>query len=97
MAAAYDKPILEVTKDPDAEQYDIGCDWSAWLGADTIVNSEWIAVAGITISSDSSDATTTTAYLTGGTAGSVYDLVNRITTAAGRVDDRTIRVHVKHK
>lgn len=85
-------------KDPDAV-LDYVMDWEAWLGTDTISASEWSASsAGITVDDDTEFTdTTATVILSGGTAGSVYYLTNHITTAAGREDDRTIRIRVKQR
>lgn len=78
-------------KDPDAV-LDYKMDWSAPLAEseDTIASSQWIADTGITIDSQGNDSTTATVWLSGGTAGQEYAVTNRITTSAGRVDDRTI-------
>jgi hypothetical protein len=83
-------------KDPDAV-LDYGWDWSAWLNGDTITASSWTVEAGITADSDTFDATTTTIWLSGGTVGTSYALVNHITTAAGREDDRTLTVTLREK
>ena len=78
-------------KDPDAV-LDYGIDWGDWLTdvSDTISTSTWTAPAGITKDSDTHNDTTTTIWLSGGTAGSSYSLVNHITTAGGREDDQTL-------
>lgn len=81
------------TKDPDAV-LDYGFDWTSWLDGDTISTSAWSADAGITVDSDSNNTTSTTVWLSGGTAGTTYEVTNQITTAAGRTDDRTIRIKV---
>ena len=80
-------------KDPDAV-LDFKMDWTAALSAvsDTIVSSQWLADSGITIDSQTNDSTTATVWLSGGTAGISYAVTNRIVTAAGRTDDRTILV-----
>ena len=89
-----------VSKDPD-EKKDYGFDWSAWLDSvlptDTIASSAWVLPAGITQSTPvpSNDATTTTIWLTGGTAGANYTVVNRITTTAGRIAEATFRIVCK--
>lgn len=82
-------------KDPDAV-LDFKIDWSAPLSAvsDSIATSQWIADAGITIDSESNDSNSATVWLSAGVAGSSYAVTNRITTAAGRTDDRTILVSV---
>lgn len=81
-------------KDPNAT-LDYGFDWSEWLATgDTISSSDWTVPAGLTEVSASNTTTTATVFLSGGTAGSSYDVVNRITTANGRTDDRTITIRV---
>jgi hypothetical protein len=84
-------------KDDDAT-LDYAIDWGEWLGSDTISQSTWEAEEGITIATDpapSSDGTRTTVWLSGGTVGESYDVTNHIVTAAGREDDRTIRIYVR--
>lgn len=87
-------------KDPEAV-LDYRADWSKWLAKadpnDTIVSSSWSVPSGITQDSASFTTTTTTIWLSGGTAGRSYDVRNRITTAGGRVDDRTIRINVQER
>jgi len=85
--------ITVIAKDPDAI-LDYGFIWDQWLGADTIVSSSMIVEPGLVLDSDSNTTTTTTAWLSGGTAGEIYSVTNRITTAAGRTDDRTIKIKV---
>lgn len=86
------------TKDPDAI-LDYEIDWSSWLtpGDDTITGSSWTATSGITIDSDTTTTTTATVWLSGGTAGSFYEVTNHIVTAAGREDDRTITLKCQEK
>lgn len=88
-------------KDPDAV-LDYAFDWSAWLAAenDTIATVEWEVPAGITQETDpapSNTDTTATVWLSGGTDGQNYLVTCRITTAAGRVDDRTMRISVRSR
>ena len=83
-------------KDPQAV-LDYEIDWSEWLGEDTISASEWSAPDGITIESDSFTDTAATAWLSGGTALTNYDVTNEIVTDGGRTDDRTITIQVKQK
>ncbi len=83
-------------KDPDAT-LDYGVNWSAWLGQDVITASTWIVPDGLTMASNSHDPVKTTVWLSGGTDGQKYEVTNRITTAGGRVDDRTIELTLKNK
>lgn len=71
--------------------------WSAWLGTDVIISSEWIASPGITINSNTFDDNTATVWLSGGDIGVNYDITNRITTLGGRTDERTIMVCIINK
>ena len=82
--------------DPDAD-LDYTIDWESWLDSDTIATSTWVADSGITIESDSNTSTTTTVWISGGTAGSSYKATNHIVTAAGRAEDRTITLRVAEK
>ncbi len=69
-------------------------DWTRWLDGDTISTSTWTAT-GITI--DSSANTTTSATVTLSAAAGVTDVVNTIVTAAGRTEQRTIRIYERVK
>lgn len=80
-------------KDPDSV-LDYSIDWSQWLAADTIVSSSWTVTSGIAKDSDTNDTTSTTIWVSGGTAGATYSLQNRIVTTAGRTKDVTIDVPV---
>lgn len=88
--------MVSYTKDPDAV-LDYGWDWSTWLDGDTITASTWEADTGVTIASDTFAATSTTVWLSGGTAGTRYKLTNHITTAAGREDDRSLYIVAREK
>lgn len=83
-------------KDPDA-RLDYMVDWTSWLDGDTITNSVWVVPDGITDEADTFTDTTATIWLSGGSLGSSYEVVNRITTAAGRIDDRTITIKIRQK
>jgi len=80
-------------KDPDAV-LDYSVDWSDWLDGDAITASQWIVPAGLTLDSSTNSTTATTAWLSGGAVRFRYTVTNRITTASGRVDDRSIVVQV---
>jgi hypothetical protein len=86
-------------KDPNA-RLDFAVSWTDWLGTDTISTSTWTADAGITIESTpapSLDGAKTVVWLSGGTAGQSYQVTNRITTAAGRTDDRSLWIRVRER
>lgn len=85
------------TKDPNAV-LDYQIDYSRWLPAgDTITASSWLAESGLTVDTSSFTDTSTTVWLSGGTAGSTYDVRNHITTDDGRQDDRTLTIVVKEQ
>lgn len=84
-------------KDPDAV-LDFTVDWAANLATDdTIATANFTVPAGITKDSQSNTTTTATVWLSGGTAGTTYNVVCRITTADGRTDDRTLRIVVQDR
>ena len=83
-------------KDPDAVK-DYSIDWSAWLGEDTIDTSTWSVPDGITKDDDSNTTTSTTIWVSGGTAGQEYKLVNHIVTAAGREEDESLVFFIREK
>lgn len=88
-----------VSKDPD-EVVDFVRDWSPGLApGDAIASSTWAVPAGITKLEQaprvsSHDDTTTTVWLSGGSAGTTYECVNRVQTTGGRTYERTLRVAV---
>ncbi len=86
----------KATKDPSAK-LDFGFDWAAWLGTDTITASTWTADTGLTLTGATFNATTTTVWVEGGVAGDKLSATNRITTTAGRIDERTIVIGIKEQ
>lgn len=96
--------MISFIKDPD-DQLDYTVNWTSWLDAgDTITTSQWITPAGLTVGDGangmpaaSNTTTHTTLWLGGGTAGQLYEVVNRITTAGGRRKDRTLRIEVRQQ
>jgi hypothetical protein len=84
-------------KDKDAV-LDYKVDWATWLQAsETISTSTFTVPAGITKDSQSNTTTTATVWLSGGTVGQEYAVINRITTNQGRTDDRTITIRVQEQ
>ncbi len=99
------RPLATVEKDPEAE-LDFGIDWSSWLAtSETISTSTWTVPTGIIVSTDSDHTgdpnipggTDTKVWLTGGTAGTDYLVVNTIVTNQYRTDQRTICVKVRDR
>lgn len=84
------------TKDPGAT-LDYVIDWSAWLGDDTIATATVTTPDGLTETAETHDATSVTVWLAGGTARENYTVTCRITTTAGRVDERSIRIQVRDR
>lgn len=83
-------------KDPDAT-LDFTVDWVQWLGSDTIVSASWDVPDALSVEASPNTTTTATVWVSGGTHGADYTLTNRITTAAGRVDDRSLTLHVRNR
>ncbi len=85
-------------KDP-AATLDYQVDWSAWLADGETLTPEITVSDGITLNPNGKTTTVengrkATFWLAGGTAGEVYSIGFRITTSAGRVDERTIKLPV---
>ena len=89
-------------KDPSAV-LDYVFDWTEWLatGETIAVDSETgeklitiTADTGITVDSWTEDDGKVTVWLSGGTAGINYKVACKITTSAGRTDERTIWIKV---
>lgn len=76
------------------EILDFTINWAAALGTDIISNSTWSVPSGITQTDATSDNTTTTLWLSGGTAGNEYPCVNTIETAGTRTLLQTLRIKV---
>ena len=86
-------------KDPDATM-DYGFDWTSWLdtdNAETISTSVWVLEAGLTNVSDTIVGNITSVTLSGGTVDFKYLVTNRITSSAGRIDDRSMYIKIKEK
>ena len=83
-------------KDPNAT-LDYGFDWTDWLNGDTISGSTWVVPTGLTEVSKNYTNVLATIWLSEGTAGSVYTLVNRITTVGGRTEDRTMTIIMRNR
>jgi hypothetical protein len=83
-------------KDPSAV-LDWEFDWSAWLQAGETISAFTITVTGANQDSTAASATAVTVWLSGGTAATAATIACRITTTAGRTDERTITVSIKDR
>ena len=93
-------------KDPDAV-LDYVFDWKAssngtgdsdWLASGETISSHTVTVeTGLTKDSDSESGGQVTVWLSGGTAGTDYDVSCEIETSAGRTDERTVLVRVRER
>jgi hypothetical protein len=85
-------------KDP-SENLDFSMDWTDQLALtqtpDTIATMTWTVPAGLTAGAQYHADGIATTWLSSGTAGTDYTLTCRITTAAGRVIERNVRLFVR--
>lgn len=86
-----------IPKDPNAV-LDYAFDWTEWLESGETISSQVVTVdTGITKDSDSESSGTVTTWLSGGTAGTDYTIACKITTSAGRTDERSIVIHCEER
>ena len=90
--------MLRFFKDPDAV-LDYLFDWSSWLSVGEAISSHTITISGTGLALDSSSENSgiVTAWLSGGTLGTVYSVSCEITTDAGRTDERTMHIRVQER
>jgi hypothetical protein len=90
---------LPFPKDP-ADRLLYRMDWTPFLAplSDTIATSAWDA-GDLTADADAIEAgnLSATVWIEGGTAGTTYAVANRITTAAGRIVERSFRLRVEER
>ena len=95
-----DRVGVYIEKDPYAV-LDYSLDWENWMPTGEVIST--ITVTAETISGDASPLTVdsstntdyiVTAYLSGGTAGNIYNLEYRIVTDLGKQDSRNLRIKV---
>jgi hypothetical protein len=91
MAKSWDDP-----KDPQ-EVLDYVVDWTKPLAGDVITGSTWTVPDGIIKDSESFDDSKTTIWLSGGTDGQNYPLINQIATAGGRIREQTCTLKCRTK
>lgn len=84
--------------DPNAV-LDYVVDWTDWLDDGETIASHDIEVetGDVVLDSDSVVGAKTVAWVSGGTTGTSATVRHRVTTSAGRVDDRTITLSVRER
>lgn len=87
-------------KDPEAI-LDYSIDWAAayLVEGETVTASAWTVwpEGDIVVTGDSHASGAATAAISGGVAGNVYRLTNRISTSFGRTDDRSIIIRCEEQ
>ena len=92
-----------------ADVMDYSIAYHRWLAGDTIATSTWTYASGITGGAESINQvpitlpngetapafTVVTMWLSGGTAGQTYEILNKITTAGGRTRYQVFKITVK--
>lgn len=92
--------VFEATKDPDAN-LDYTLDWAggmdAWLADGDTITVFTPTATGVTLTDQSFTDTTTTTWVEGGTVGTTAQILFHVETAQGRVDDRTLYLHIRQR
>jgi hypothetical protein len=85
-------------KDPN-EVLDYEVDWSLRLETgETITSSDFTVVDGsVTLGAKSIDGESTITWLSGGTAGELCVILNRIVTSIGRTYDQSVKLRVRSR
>lgn len=84
-------------KDPDAV-LDYQFDWSKRLETgETIASSTFISTGSITLTDETVSGAFTTFWASGGVAGEVCQVTNRITTSEGRTYDQTAKLRIRQQ
>jgi hypothetical protein len=88
-------------KDPGS-RVDYTIDWGvSYLDGQTVAASTWSVFPtetdGVTVEGTSFDLMRTAATLSGGIAGHIYSVTNRVTLSDGRADERSVTVRVEDR
>ena len=84
-------------KDPSAI-LDYAFDWSTWLATGETISSHVVtADSGLTKDSDSESDGIVTAWLSGGTAGTNYNVACKIVTSDSRTEERSVTILVQER
>jgi len=92
--------VAPFVKDPDSViDFSVNWDDGYLQSGETITTSTWtvepFVSTDLDIQSSSNTSEVATAWITGGTRGNRYRLTNRIVTADGRTDERSITIFVR--
>ena len=90
--------MAQLDKDPNAT-LDYSFDWGPYLTPllDTITSVAWVVTPGLTVVSQSNTDTTATAFVSGGVLDTDEILTCRVTTAGGRIDDRSVTLVITNR
>lgn len=87
-------------KDP-VSRVDYAVDWRGYLDGQVIAASAWGVrpdeSGGIAIEAESFDLERAAVTVSGGVAGKLYALANRITLSDGSIDERTLTIRVEER
>ncbi len=85
------------TKGPDAV-LDYPFDWNTWLATGETISSHTVTVdTGLTKDSDSESGGIVTVWLSGGTAGTNYNVACKIVTSSSRTEERSMTIMVRER
>ena len=91
----FDRTGPYLLKDPDSN-LDYTFDWTEWLDGDTVASST-VTVTGGTKGTTSNTSTAVTVWVSGGTSNQTITVACKITTSAGRIDERSVRLKVQER
>ena len=87
-------PLAIIEKSPDSTLPYI-IDWTAWLSnGDTLSSVTWDVPTGLVNEAESNTSTRASITLSGGVAGSTYDVKCTILTTGGLIEARTLKFMV---
>ena len=92
--------MITIIEKNTAAYLDYKWDWNQWLASDEIITSSSVlAPAGLTVelSSITDEGKSVTAWLSGGTFGTEYEVVCTIETDKGRTDKRSINIYMTNR
>ena len=83
-------------KDKDST-LDYEFDWAAWLTGGETITARTVTVTGVTLVESTASTTAVVAWVSGGTVGTTATVACKITTSAGRIDERTITLRIAER